>query len=296
MNATLSLVVAGGDLRQTHLCRLLLKDGHKVSVFGLERHTFPRGIDVVTNIGEACKKADAVILPMPVTQDDSTLNGPLSNAPRKLEAIAQAIPPGKMVLCGALSEKVRTMFLAYGITPVDYLNREELALLNAIPTCEGAIQIAMEELPVTIHGLNVLVSGSGRLGKCISQKLAALCADVTVSARKEKDFALLYSKGLKYIDTAQLESAVPQFDLIINTIPSKLYTRSVLSKLREECLLIDLASKPGGVDLKSAQDLGIKVIWALSLPGKVAPVTSAEAIKKVIYNVLKEGGGKCGKA
>jgi len=33
---------------------------------------------------------------------------------------------------------------------------------------------------------------------------------------------------------------------------------------------------------------GIKTIWALSLPGKVAPLTSAEFIKDTIYNIFKE--------
>ena len=38
-------------------------------------------------------------------------------------------------------------------------------------------------------------------------------------------------------------------------------------------------SKPGGVDLGAAGKLGLTVIWALSLPGKVAPVTAGAAIR-----------------
>lgn len=41
--------------------------------------------------------------------------------------------------------------------------------------------------------------------------------------------------------------------------------------------------------MKSAKDNNLKLIWALALPGKVAPDTSAEFIKETIYNVLKEG-------
>ena len=40
--------------------------------------------------------------------------------------------------------------------------------------------------------------------------------------------------------------------------------------------------------MKSAKDKNLKLICALALPGKVAPVTSAEFIKDTIYNVLKE--------
>jgi dipicolinate synthase subunit A len=53
-------------------------------------------------------------------------------------------------------------------------------------------------------------------------------------------------------------------------------------------LVIDLASKPGGVDFEYAQYKGIKTIHALSLPGKVAPVTTAMYMETVIYNIIKE--------
>ena len=40
--------------------------------------------------------------------------------------------------------------------------------------------------------------------------------------------------------------------------------------------------------MKYFGEKGVKVIWALSLPGKVAPLTSAEFIKEALYHVLKE--------
>lgn len=45
-----------------------------------------------------------------------------------------------------------------------------------------------------------------------------------------------------------------------------------------------------GVDLEAAARLGIKVVWALSLPGKVAPVTAGRSIQTTIYNILHELG------
>ena len=53
-------------------------------------------------------------------------------------------------------------------------------------------------------------------------------------------------------------------------------------------MIIDLASNPGGVDNEAAKERGIKSIWALALPGKVSPSTTADIIKDTIYNVLKE--------
>ena len=62
--------------------------------------------------------------------------------------------------------------------------------------------------------------------------------------------------------------------------------------MKQDALIIDLASKPGGVDMSAAQEMGKKVIWALSLPGKVAPITSAKALQNTIYHVLLEKEGK----
>lgn len=163
-------------------------------------------------------------------------------------------------------------------------------IANAIPTAEGAIQIALEEMPITLHGARCLVVGNGRIGKILSRMLSCMGADVTVSARKDEDFALIYAAGMTHIDTRHMEGQLGQFDLIVNTVPVKILGRTLLAEMKEDCLLIDLASKPGGVDFDGAQDMGKKVIWALSLPGKVAPYTSALAIRDTIYNILKEEG------
>ena len=61
-----------------------------------------------------------------------------------------------------------------------------------------------------------------------------------------------------------------------------------LEKVRDDALVIDLASNPGGIDKKTVKDQNLKFVWALSLPGKVAPTTSAEFIKNTIYNILRE--------
>lgn len=42
------------------------------------------------------------------------------------------------------------------------------------------------------------------------------------------------------------------------------------------------------MDFDAAAKLGVKVIWALSLPGKVAPVSAGAIIKETIVNVLGE--------
>ena len=62
--------------------------------------------------------------------------------------------------------------------------------------------------------------------------------------------------------------------------------------MNPDVLLIDLASAPGGIDSKMAVNMGLKFVWALALPGKIAPSSSAEFIKETIYNIIDERAKK----
>ncbi len=133
MKKTATLAVVGGDLRQAYLARLLQADGHSVGVYALERQQFPEKIYDVKNPKVQFAQMDAVILPMPVTVDGVYLNAPLSNAPYHIETILDAIPPEKLVLCGAASPAVLAHAAGNQLHCMDYLQREELAIRNAVP-------------------------------------------------------------------------------------------------------------------------------------------------------------------
>jgi dipicolinate synthase subunit A len=182
------------------------------------------------------------------------------------------------------------MSQAYNVYTIDILEREEMAVLNAIPTAEGAIQIAMEEMPVTLHGCKAMVLGFGRIGKILSDRLAGMGADVYVEARKYSDMAWIKSNGYKPVYINELIKYAGEMEVIFNTIPHLILNEEILEKINKDSLVIDLASKPGGVDFDKARALGIKAIWALSLPGKVAPVTAAQYIKETVYNLIEELG------
>ena len=157
-----------------------------------------------------------------------------------------------------------------------------------MPTAEGAIQLALEELPITLHGSACLIIGFGRVGKVLAAYLRGLGANVTVAVRKYADRAWLRAYGYGSADTENLAASLNRFDLLINTVPARVLGQKELACLKRDCLCIDLASKPGGIDLSAAQQLGIRCIWALSLPGKVAPYTSGEIIRDTILNMLEE--------
>ena len=153
---------------------------------------------------------------------------------------------------------------------------------------EGAIQIAMEELPITLHDARVLVIGFGRLGKALAPRLRALGAHVWVSARRYEQRAAAQGMGLGSEGVDRLPDWLCSYDLVFNTVPAPVLGVEELAALKEGALVIDLASRPGGVDLDAAATLGVRVIWALSLPGKVAPVTAGRYIKDTVYHIMEE--------
>lgn len=279
----MKLYILGGDARIGFMAEGLIRAGYSVSGLGLMRETVP---EIMPE--EGIPTADAVILGVPCTRDGQTVYAPFYNGLLPLELVRTLTKPGTPVLCGMATGELNRRFSAAGIPLIDYFAREELATLNAVPTAEGAIEIAMHELPITLFGAKCLVTGYGRCGKYLAGALRALGAEVTVSVRNPRDHALCRVGGLASIETAEISKYVSGFDVVFNTIPHLLFDGEVLSAMEKETLLIDLASKPGGVDGEAAKAMGIRHIWALSLPGKVAPKTAGEILCETVRNILIE--------
>ncbi len=117
---------------------------------------------------------------------------------------------------------------------------------NAVPTAEGAIEIAISETPVTIHGSKCLVMGYGKIGKILSKDLFGMGAQTYAMARKHADLAMIESHGYEPLPFTSLKERVGDFDIIFNTVPAMVMDDAVLSRVRKDALVIDLASKPGG--------------------------------------------------
>lgn len=277
------ILVAGGDLRQVFLALSLSRE-YDTYIYGIEDDTYTEKL----RKDDGKTFYDAVILPIPVTNNGETLFTPFSEKKITLSEISEKVRKGGIVFGGRFgtSEKI---FSEKGIETIDYLLREELSVMNAVATAEGALGIAMEESPETIFGNKILITGFGRIAKTLSKILVSMGADVTVCARKKSDIAWAEIFGCKGRDFSLLNEK-SDFKIIFNTVPTEIFTKEKLSLLNPSALIIDLASKPGGVDFESASMMGIKTIWALSLPGKVAPVTSGEIIARTIKNILTERG------
>lgn len=284
------LAIIGGDLRIAKLAIMLANDGNEVYVYGLEKSEEikkQKNIIQCDTIRKAIDNVEIVIGPIPFSSNGNTINMPFSDKEITIREMMHNIN-AKVLIAGAISPEVYEMANDEYIEIIDIMKREELAVLNTIATAEGTIQIAIENTNRILHGSEVLILGFGRIGKVLARKLAGLSVKVTCAARKDEDLAWIEAYGHKSLNINNLSENLRPFDIIINTVPHIVLTEQKLEYVRKDALLIDLASNPGGIDKKAIKDRNLKFVWALSLPGKVAPTTSAEFIKNTIYNILRE--------
>lgn len=277
------IAVIGGDSRQAYLANMLALEGFTVIVTALEKMSGISDVCFQGDVGETIASADIIVLPMPLSKDGVTLTAPYSYSEIYLSDIWAVADKTKLILGGMVTPPQ-----GKDLNIIDYSRREELSIMNAIPTAEAAIEIAIRETDITIYGSDCIVIGHGRIGKLLSARLKALGAKVTVTARRPSDLAWIKAEGHIPAVTKELHKIMSQADMIFNTVPSPVINRRELVKCKKEAIIIDLASAPGGTDFSAAEQCGIKAIPALSLPGKTAPVSAAGIVKDTIITIIRE--------
>ena len=195
--------------------------------------------------------------------------------------LLEQLRPGQYVLGGCLGAQRETL-ASHGVTALDYYDDPLLPWANAVPTAEGAAGILIDRLPGTIQGSRGLITGYGRIGKVLAQKLTLLGAEISVSARKPGDLGLIHASGLRAELTGAYRCDLSRFDYIVNTVPAQVFKPEHYLQMRSDCLLLELASPPGGFDEKA----GRKIIRAPGLPGKCAPKTAGYAIADAVVRSL----------
>lgn len=282
--------IIGGDLRIVKLAKMLAEDGNKVYTYGVEKAEElkeNKNIVMCNKLQETVKNSEIVIGPIPFSSNGKDINAPFSDNNISIRELMHVIN-AKILIAGSITPEVYDLANDEYIEIIDIMKREELAVLNTISTAEGTIEIIIANTNKIIHGSKVLILGFGRIGKVLARKLSGLSAKVTCAARKDEDLAWIRAYGHMETNINTIGENLSEYDVIINTVPHLVLTEEKIKYVNDDCLLVDLASNPGGIDKKAAKNKNLKLIWALALPGKVAPVTTAEFIKDTVYNILKE--------
>ncbi len=279
--------VIGGDKRTEHLAAQLLRDGHRLRSFALERAALPPEISRESCLQSCVYGADCVLLPLPAERG-GRLHAPLSAEELGMPALIEALWPGQLLIGGALREETVTAALRGGLRVADLLRQPALAVGNAALTAEGAIGRLIEHSERALWSGRALVLGWGRIGRILALRLSALGAQVTVAARGARDRAMAEALGCAAVDYAGLDGILGDFDFIVNTVPARVLTEGMLCLIRPDALLLELASPPGGFDRTLAQNIGLHALAAPGLPGETAPEAAALLLRQAVYAAIEE--------
>ncbi len=283
------IAVVGGDVRQLYLAKELSARGYDTAVFGMDVQKFESGENFIyaKTLSEAANGALMMILPLPFSRDKITLNAPLSAdeiALSDIYAVSKKVP----YIAAGIPDDTAVKKLSENSAFIDYAKREEFALANAFATVEGALAIAIREMPITLRGSVCAVTGYGRIGKILVRTLVMLGAKVKVFARKNLDRISAELDGASAYKISEIAQSISDVDLLINTVPSVIIGEEALRALPENAVIIELASSPGGIHGQDAEKLGVRLINAQSLPGKYSPESAAKTILESIFAALSE--------
>ncbi|MCK8816463.1 dipicolinate synthase subunit DpsA [Natroniella sulfidigena] len=284
----LEVAVLGGDARELELISNLLNQGAALEVVGRPSQLNEQNIDIVNSLEELeTTDLKAVIAPMTGTDTEYKIKKTFNNLDIYLtEDFFASLEPNTIFFIGFAKPKIKEWCQKYQLQLVELADLDEVAILNAIPTAEGAIEIAIREMPITLHNNNSFVLGLGRVGLTLARMLHDLGSKTYGVARKPKDLARAVELGLTPVDFVDLADQIAEADFIFNTVPVMVLDREILEQVNPEAIIIDLASAPGGTDFEAAQELGIKAELALGLPGKVAPTSAGKILSEIIPRII----------
>lgn len=281
----------GGDLRTAKLIQMLDEDNHEVYTYAIEETKYNqassnKNVQKINNFEDIILQSiETIIGPIPFTKDGEKLNAPFSEKDIYIRDLFSLFKE-KTLIAGPIPPKTKEELKKNKTKVIDIMGIEELVIFNTIATAEGAIDVAIKNTQFNLHGSKILILGFGKVAKTLAYKLKGLSAEITCAARRSTDLVWIETLGYKAQNINELDKNLEKFDIIFNTVPQIILTESKLRCIKKEALIIDLASKPGGVDQEKAKEMGLHYMWELAIPGKIAPTASAKYIKDAIYKVL----------
>ncbi|MFD1426245.1 dipicolinate synthase subunit DpsA [Kroppenstedtia sanguinis] len=288
------IAIVGGDARQLEVIKSCIEGNAKVSLIGFDNLQNPFSGAVHRELSiQFVESVDLMILPIMGTDDHGLVDSIFTQRRIVLaEEHISALPDHAIIFSGMAKPYLKNLCEKYSIRLVELLMRDDVAIYNSIPTVEGALMLAIQNTNITIHGSTCAVLGLGRVGMTLCRTLHALGARVKVGVRSPDQVARAEEMGLSPFLMKDLSAQVGDLDLLFNTVPAQVVTEQVLNQMSYSCVIIDLASKPGGTDFTFAEKRGIKAMLAPSLPGIVASKTAGRILARTITRLMAEELGE----
>jgi dipicolinate synthase subunit A len=283
----LTVAILGGDARETETSHLVADAGASVTVFGCPP---PQRDDVTIadSPEKALRGARVAIMPVPYNAADGSLYAPFAARPIHIRASdLTGMQRDSHLIIGKADKPLIEAAREAEVTIHEYEHDTELMHLRAPAVAEGAIRVAIEQSPLTIHDTPIGLLGYGRIGQTLAKLLISMNARVHVFARRADARAAAYALGAAPHTLEDIPNVFPELEIVYNSVPTMVLAREELTHLRRGTLVIDLAAPPGGMDMAAAESFGLKAVWARGL-GASAPRTVANSQWIGIDRILRD--------
>lgn len=281
MPESIKIGVIGGDRRAGVVAKRLARR-FECAAWGFD--TIPDNCVKCADFASAVRGADALVLPLPASRG-GMLN---SISEVTLNDICMYLKPGALVFGGMIPADFAEAVQERGASVFDYYESESVQIKNAVPTAEGTVAAIISELPVTIAGMRIAVTGYGRCARALVRRLILLGAEVYVAARSERDRAWAEADGAAAVPLREYLSSPLDCDAVVNTVPVCLFDRDVVGRIDGKTVIFDISGGCVGADTDAADECGVRVVKLPALPGKTSPETAGAIIAVEIENRLDE--------
>lgn len=275
-----SIFVCGGDLRSGHIAQYFLKKGYNVKTFGLKKE------EETLDDAASC---DIVIMGLPAVVG-GFVNTPFSDKKITMKNLLGLVKKDARIFGGRFSEQDKKEAQQSGFTVFDYSEDEIFQTENALYTAEGALSAIIDATDISLCGMKILVTGSGRISKAFCSLASGAPCIADVYARSALGRSFFEMRG--HTTLSELED-VGGYDVIVNTVPAHIFDENVLKTASAGTLVVDLSARPGYVDAADCHKYSLTHLYLPGIPSKSAPrsagISAAKAVERVFTHLLTEG-------
>ena len=272
--------VCGGDARNRYLAKLLMKRGYPVCTYDLSLDA-GHSVQEPEEFKKWVREVQVLVGATPLQR----YLLPQCDAKQTKELFEAIWRKGMYFFAGGIPAAWRTPAEGAGVRCIDFLQQEEYRTVNAELTAEGTLCEVIARYPGGIKGTPILVTGYGSCGRTIAKALHSLGARVTVCVRRMEMAWQAVLDGLKSCYFEYIKECLPDFDIIINTVPECVLGKAEIECIRTSAFLFEIASGVGGFEQEAIKQSGRQLFFCPGLPGKYAPLRCAQGMLEIIERI-----------
>ena len=185
----------------------------------------------------------------------------------------------KTVMTLLYNEYMEELSNQYHFHYIALMNEDEFVKENSILTAEGLIGYLINHRIYPLYNTHVLVLGYGKCGKAIVECLKGFQMNLNIFSKnlEENLYNIQVYSCLDDIDFSKI-------DIVLNTIPEVIINDKYIDQLKDNVMIVDIASFPYGIDHHYALKKGMNSIILPSIPNKYAYKYAGQ----MIFNKIRE--------